>query len=313
MQSEASVILISIPCTYKSCVNLQLRTTSLFRFSLKDWVASRIKRACKVNKTTAVSVCTVTTGDYIVKWNNENEVVKATKSCPRELKSTFAPATETLLASLVCSLWTSHFSFTGRTLKQWSPEKSGWFCWNLKVYPADVWVHPTASWKLCFGHWYILWKSGPLHHRLGTQSSEYIWCSFLHALFLWEIKIIVPSLCVALKEMLRATQHCSEVCHSKPLRKINNSMQSCGECMQYGKGHPLNNVRKPEQAAFSPSEHYPTRRLLSIEGRKWDNIRQTIWTKLQQAVINPGFSQLSSIQLCHIRTSLFFFLFVCLF
>lgn len=99
MQSEASVILISIPCTYKSCVNLQLRTTSLFRFSLKNWAASRIKRARKVNKTTAVSLHAVTTGDYIVKWSNEKEELKATKSCPRELRSTFAPATELLLAS----------------------------------------------------------------------------------------------------------------------------------------------------------------------------------------------------------------------
>lgn len=127
MQSEARVILISIPCTYKSCVNLQLRTTSLFRFSLKDWAASRIKQARKVNKTTAVSLRTVTTGNYIVKWSNENEELKATKSYPRELRSTFAPATELLLASLVHSLWTSHFNFTRRTLKQWSPEQWGWF------------------------------------------------------------------------------------------------------------------------------------------------------------------------------------------
>lgn len=63
MQSEASVILISLPCTYKSCINLQLEDHIYILILIKDWIAIRIKQACKVNKTTATSPWTVNAGE----------------------------------------------------------------------------------------------------------------------------------------------------------------------------------------------------------------------------------------------------------
>lgn len=65
MQSEASVILISVPCTYKSSVNFQLKDHIYILILIKGWDAIRIKQDCEVNKTTAASLHTVNTGEYV--------------------------------------------------------------------------------------------------------------------------------------------------------------------------------------------------------------------------------------------------------
>lgn len=117
LQSETRVILVSVPCTYKSHVNLKGHIYILILFKVLDCLYNK-KRLTKWKRVTAAPLCAGNTGEYVVKWKRWKESAEVNWTRPQDAETHHCHYTD----SPCC--WTSHSQFIEQAHKQRAPQAS---------------------------------------------------------------------------------------------------------------------------------------------------------------------------------------------